>query len=866
MAVNDPLIGKKLGDYTIQSLLGRGGMSRVYRGYDENLDRYAAVKVISGDFATTSEEEYTRRFQTEARAIARLRHENIVGVYQFGRTEGIYYMAQVFLEGKDLRTLMKEYAARGMRIPQDELLRIVSDITRALDYAHEQGVIHRDIKPSNIMLERRTGRAILMDFGLALSVHEGSMGDTFGSAHYIAPEQAISSAKSVPQSDLYSLGVVIYEMLAGTVPFDDPSVMSVALKHLNELPPPPSMHNPDLPPAVEAVIMRLLDKDPNRRYATGRQLYSALAQAFEPASDDAGAPVAPFVDEPSSRPSRPDARDSETAPPQTAPDELPGGLASRFARRQQDKEVQAALEAGEGLAIDDAMLSSILDGYADPRELGLTDSSISPAKHARQQDAAPSSPPRKRRRSRAATYLFSILLLVILLSVAWFGLGLNDRNGGDDAASGAATPTVAARDLTATGAALLPAPSSTPYPPLTPRAASPTVPVTLTAVAVAPTDAPTAAPTDLPAGTPTGAPPPTATDQPTVTPTELLAEPPTEPPTELPTASTVPASATLPPTVAAVPAASVSPEPPDDSPAPNIRLIYTEETPGHGQFLLLNMTGDTLDISQLVFERARPDGGVLRYEARWWDRAGISASPSTMPGHSCFQLVTSNGTYRTASGGNCPIFLGYYRTNLTERYFWLADEPGAAFTVRTLDADEPLATCVIEATTCAFYAGPEVLTVIATPALAESETLTASGAGSQLRLLYDANSFLITNTSAQQVDISALVFEQQMADGTSRRFEAIQWNRPDVAAPPFAMRSGGCYQLVTATAPQSAPSDDDCAHFLGWFRTSVSRRYFWLADQADSAFTVRRSGGDTVLATCAIADGECTFILPDAGE
>lgn len=211
----DPLIGKQLGDYTIVGLLGRGGMSRVYRGYDENLQRYAAVKVISSDFATTSEEEYTRRFQSEARAIAHLRHPNIVGIYQFGRSEGIYYMAQVFLEGKDLRVVLKSYAERGEHMPSGEMLRIVGDIAAALDYAHAQGVIHRDVKPSNIMLERHTGRAILMDFGLALSVQEGTTGETFGSAHYIAPEQALSSAQAVPQSDLYSLGIVIYGFSPG---------------------------------------------------------------------------------------------------------------------------------------------------------------------------------------------------------------------------------------------------------------------------------------------------------------------------------------------------------------------------------------------------------------------------------------------------------------------------------------------------------------------------------------------------------------------------------------------------------------------------------------------------------------------------
>jgi serine/threonine protein kinase len=385
---------KKLGDSTIQALLGRGGMSRVYRGYDENLDRNAAVKVISGDFVTTTEEEYTRRFQSEARAIARLRHANIVGVYQFGRTEGIYYMAQVFLEGKDLRSLLKEYADRQQRIPPDEGLRVIRDVGGALDYAHEQGVIHRDIKPSNIMLEKKTGRAILMDFGLALSVQEGTMGDTFGSAHYIAPEQAVSSAKAVPQSDLYSLGIVLYEMFAGRVPFDDPSVMSVALKHLNELPPPPTMYNPDLPPAVEAVIMRVLDKDPKRRHATGKELIDELERAFRidrpgEAPDVLSSPAVvdmldsktrppapwwqPHVEQPPLEPSTPSPSAPATPATPAKTDEKAGGLAKRFARRKEQKEVKAALESlsEDRLQLDNASLDSLLDSMPDPSEIGL---------------------------------------------------------------------------------------------------------------------------------------------------------------------------------------------------------------------------------------------------------------------------------------------------------------------------------------------------------------------------------------------------------------------------------------------------------------------------------------------------------------
>jgi serine/threonine protein kinase len=235
--MSDPLIGKQLGDYVIRQLLGRGGMARVYMGFDERLQRFAAVKVINSDLSAVDEAEYTERFRREARAIARLHHPNIVGVYQFGDYEGSYYMAMVFIEGRDLRQILREYNDRKERVPLKDVLNIVQGIGSALDYAHTRGVIHRDIKPSNIMIDA-DDQPILTDFGLALSTWEGTLGDTFGSAHYIAPEQAVSSAKAVPQSDLYSLGVCTYEMLTGKVPFDDPSAMSVALKHLNEEPPP----------------------------------------------------------------------------------------------------------------------------------------------------------------------------------------------------------------------------------------------------------------------------------------------------------------------------------------------------------------------------------------------------------------------------------------------------------------------------------------------------------------------------------------------------------------------------------------------------------------------------------------------------
>lgn len=285
MSITDPLVGSQLGDYRIQDLLGRGGMARVYRGYDEKLDRYAAVKVIDAAQAIEPEDEYRQRFQREARAIARLNHPNIVGVYQFGESGSIYYMAMAFIEGRDLGQVLWAYEREGRLMPYRDILRLMRDLASALDHAHSGGVIHRDIKPSNIMVTL-DGHAVLTDFGLALSVPEGSMGNTFGSAHYVAPEQAVASAAAVPQSDFYSLGVVLYLMLTGRVPFDDPSAMAVVLKHLNEPPPPPRALNAKIPSQVEAVLLRMLEKDPTKRYRSGKEMLRALERAFEAAGDN----------------------------------------------------------------------------------------------------------------------------------------------------------------------------------------------------------------------------------------------------------------------------------------------------------------------------------------------------------------------------------------------------------------------------------------------------------------------------------------------------------------------------------------------------------------------------------------------------
>jgi serine/threonine protein kinase len=277
MSRSDPLISEQLGDYKIISVLGKGGMARVYRGFDPKLERFAAVKVIDKGLA---QPEYRERFQREARAIAKLQHPRIVHVFQFGETEEYFYMAMVFVEGRDLAHLIREARALEQLLPVPRAMRIIRDVAEALDYAHAQGVIHRDVKPSNVMVTPE-GRAVLTDFGLALSVTEGTIGSTFGTAHYIAPEQAVSSANAVPQSDQYSLGVVSYQMLTGRVPFDDPGITNIVLKHLNQTPATPSSVNPKLPIVFDAALMRALEKTPEARYSTCMGLVRALEDALD---------------------------------------------------------------------------------------------------------------------------------------------------------------------------------------------------------------------------------------------------------------------------------------------------------------------------------------------------------------------------------------------------------------------------------------------------------------------------------------------------------------------------------------------------------------------------------------------------------
>ena len=274
---NDPLIGLQLANFRLERVLGRGGMAQVYYSWDVKLERPVAVKVIDSRFRDNP--AYAKRFVREAQTVAAWRNENIAQVYYADEQDGLYFFAMEYIDGLDLGRVLTSYAARGELIQRADVLRIGRAVAGALDYAHARKVIHRDVKPSNVIIDRGD-RVVLSDFGLALDVEQGSVGEVFGSAHYISPEQARRSSDALPQSDLYSLGVMLYEMITGIVPFDDPSPTAVALQHLTQPPPAPRSINPDINTDVEAALLKALQKSPKDRYQTGAELMLAVELAF----------------------------------------------------------------------------------------------------------------------------------------------------------------------------------------------------------------------------------------------------------------------------------------------------------------------------------------------------------------------------------------------------------------------------------------------------------------------------------------------------------------------------------------------------------------------------------------------------------
>lgn len=275
------MIGRILNSrYRIEERIGSGGMADVYKATDTLLGRTVAVKILHTQFSR--DPVFIERFRQEAQAAANLNQPNIVNVFDWGVENGTHYLVMEYVQGRDL----KDIILQGGPLLPERAVEIAVAICRALDSAHEHGVVHRDIKPQNI-IATYDNQIKVMDFGIARTAGGSAMtqtGTIMGTAQYLSPEQAQGKSAD-PRSDLYSLGIVLYEMLTGKVPFDGENPVSIAYKHVREDPLPPSMINPDISAGLESVIMKALAKNPENRYRNAMEMCSDLERCLE------GAPV-----------------------------------------------------------------------------------------------------------------------------------------------------------------------------------------------------------------------------------------------------------------------------------------------------------------------------------------------------------------------------------------------------------------------------------------------------------------------------------------------------------------------------------------------------------------------------------------------
>lgn len=321
------LVGQTLGTFEILSELGRGGMGAVYRARQTTLHRIVALKVLLPELSADT--NYVARFHREAQNAANLEHPNIIPIYEIGEARNLHYIAMRFIEGCTLREVMEQ--ERGMSIWR--AIELLSPVASALDHAHQHRVIHRDIKPSNVMMAR-DGTIYLADFGLARGLETTTgltrTGMVMGTPDYMAPEQAQGLPDIGPPADIYALGIVLYQMLTGSLPFESPTPMGMIAARILQAPRPPGLFRADLPPAVEEVIMRALSREPAARPASAGQLLSEVRRAVEyaPVSspptlksyDYAPTPPPPTPPPPSPTPR---AYDYAYAPPQPAPAPTP---------------------------------------------------------------------------------------------------------------------------------------------------------------------------------------------------------------------------------------------------------------------------------------------------------------------------------------------------------------------------------------------------------------------------------------------------------------------------------------------------------------------------------------------------------------
>lgn len=270
------LIGRLLGNrYLIVEKIGEGGMALVYKAKCQLLNRYVAVKILRPEF--TADEDFVQKFKREPLAVASLSQSNIVGVYDVGEDDGIYYIVMEYVKG----TTLKEYIKKNGPLDYRQALNIAAQIATALDHAHKNGVIHRDIKSHNILLTEDMSVKVT-DFGIARAATSGTMtntGKVIGSVYYFSPEQARGGFTD-HRTDIYSLGVVLYEMLTGKLPYDADSPISIALKHIQDAFVEPSVVNPKIPKSVNSIVVKAMEKDMTKRYQSARDMLDDISKVL----------------------------------------------------------------------------------------------------------------------------------------------------------------------------------------------------------------------------------------------------------------------------------------------------------------------------------------------------------------------------------------------------------------------------------------------------------------------------------------------------------------------------------------------------------------------------------------------------------
>ena len=269
--------GQKVNErYEIIKTIGEGGMANVYLANDIILDRKVAIKVLRGDLS--NDEKFIRRFKREALSVSNLSHPNIVEVYDVGEEEGNYYIVMEYIDGKTLKQLLQKRGALTLT----EVIDIMSQLTDGLAHAHEAYIIHRDIKPQNIMIEDN-GLVKITDFGIAMALNSTQLTQTnsvMGSVHYLPPEQANGKGSTI-KSDIYSLGILMYELLTGSVPFKGDNAVEIALKHMKEKMPSIRKQNPTIPQSIENIVLKATAKNPKNRYDSVREMHNDLVTALE---------------------------------------------------------------------------------------------------------------------------------------------------------------------------------------------------------------------------------------------------------------------------------------------------------------------------------------------------------------------------------------------------------------------------------------------------------------------------------------------------------------------------------------------------------------------------------------------------------